>query len=84
MARGSARYDAQSDQLVIGRTRVLVAAVFEALAQGIDEDVSGDEDKTVLLKLTEEQHKRLRVRAAEASTTMNGLAKLALRRSGLM
>lgn len=78
------RYDAQSDQLVIGRTRVPVASLFEALAEGVDEDVAGDDEKSLVLKLTEDQHKRMRVRAAEAGASMTGLAKLALRRAGLI
>lgn len=78
------RFDAQSDQLVIGRTRLPVASVFEALAADADEDVTGDDDKLINIKLTDEQHKRLRVRAAESGSTMAGLIKLALRRAGLI
>lgn len=82
--RSRMRYDAQSDQLVVGRTRIAVASLFEALATGVDEDVAGDDDKTLLLKLTEEQHRRLRVRAAESGASMTALSKLALRRAGLI
>lgn len=69
---------------VIGHTRLPVAAMFEALAAKADEDVAGEEDKLVNIKLSDEQHKRLRIRAAESGATMVGLVKLALRRAGLI
>lgn len=78
------RYDVESDTLIIGRQRVPVSSLYEALAAEIDDDIASDGDKTVMLKITDEQHKRLRIRAAESGATMTALIKTALRRAALI
>lgn len=88
-AAGSAkrvRFDPASDALVIGRSRVPVAEVLGAIASAEFGDEESDEasEKVVMLKLTESQHRQLRVRSAESGQSMTALAKMALKRADLI
>lgn len=79
------RYDAQSDTLIINRQRVPVSSICEALAASIGDGEAGEEEgKSVLLKISDEQHRCLRIRAAESGSSMAGLVKMALRRARLI
>ena len=73
-------------ETMIGRTRLPVSSVFEALAADADvtDDAPGEGDKLLNIKLSNEQHKKLRLRAAESGSTMSTIAKIALRRAGLI
>src|SRR5690606_12237005 len=78
------RHDAATDQLVIGRTRISVGEVLAALVQPSDAVDDADDVKSVLVKISEDDHRALRMRSAEGGIGQAALAKMALRRAGLL
>lgn len=78
------RFDPATDHLVIGRTRISAGEVLAALVQSSDAVEDGDDVKTVLIKVSETEHRALRMRAAEGGSGMAALAKMAMRRAGLL
>jgi hypothetical protein len=79
------RYDASADTLVVGRQRVAVGDVLGALVvAGDDDGAESDDAKTVPVRLSEAQHRQLKIRAAESGTSQVALVKMAMRRAGLI
>ena len=87
-ARGKARADRQRGGLVVNRTFVPHAAVVSALAdlksEGEGDTPGMDERENIVVPLTPEEHRRLRITAAQGSTTMTDLVRNALRSAGLI
>lgn len=78
------RHDTTTDQLVIGRTRISVGEVLAALVRPEDGPDDSDEVKNVMVKLSEAEHRALRIRSAEGGASQTALAKMAMRRAGLL
>lgn len=77
--------DRERRTIRIGRVHVALGDVFAALAElNPETDVGAERDKSVPIKLTEAEHKRLRIAAAEASTPADRLIRQALRTAGLI
>jgi hypothetical protein len=76
--------DRERGGITVGRAFASQADVLAALAElrGTEED-DAEAEQTCLVKLTEKQHLRLKVRAAEGGTTMQALVRDALRMAGL-
>ena len=71
----------------VGRVLVPVADVVAALADlhsPAAEADPADADSSLVVKLTDEEHRRLRVRAAEGDTSMAALVRNAMRAAGLI
>lgn len=81
---GMVRADRDRRAIIVKRTAVPVADVVSALADMRRDETPGDRDSQVLVPLTESEHRRLRVAAAEAGTTMTELARNALRAMGVI
>lgn len=66
------RYDPKADLLRIGRSSATIGEVTAAMAEAksADDGVTWPVDVSVLLKLTEPEHRMLKVRAAEAGKSM--------------
>lgn len=83
--RGKVRADRERQALRVGRYSVPVADVLEALAdlRG-DEDTSERDRQASPVPLTEEEHRRLRLAAAESGASMTDLIRRAMRAGGLI
>lgn len=87
--RGKARADRERGGLVVGRVFVNQAEVLEALADLRQQDDGGGEsggeaDTTLPVRLTEEEHRRIKIAAAQSDTTMSEIVRKALRAAGLI
>lgn len=83
--RGRVRPDPARGELVVNRSFVPKAEIVEALArlhEGTDE--TSPLEATFMVQLTAEEHRRLKVAAAQGDTTMAALVRNALRAAGLI
>lgn len=84
------RADVRNNCLRVRNTRLPVADVVAALAElrdagdGVVADHDSIEEKTVIVKLSEEEHRRLKIHAAESGTTLIALVRRALISHGLI
>lgn len=84
-ATGRCRADRKTGTVRVGRYVVPASDLVAALADLRDEDEdTADADKTIPVMLTEAQHRKLRVRAAEGGKSMADLVRTALRAAGLI
>lgn len=82
---GKCRADRKTGTVRVGRYVVPASDLVAALADLRDEgEDTADADKTIPVMLTETQHRKLRVRAAEGGKSMADLVRTALRASGLI
>lgn len=86
---GKIRVDHKTGRLKVGRTALDVADVLSAVAElriGREniEGPEGDATKPVVVYLTEDQHRALKVLAAQKDNTMSGLIIRAMRAAGLI
>lgn len=75
--------DRKTGTLKLGRSRVKAGEVLAAL-RDLSPEMDGDLErgKTVVIQLTDDEHRRLKIRAAEADSTIQDIARLALRQLG--
>lgn len=89
-ATGKIRADRKRGGLMVGRTLLDPTEVLAGLATLHEESPADDESepvkrtKVIGIKLTEEEHKRLRVRSAETDIDMEELGRMALKSAGLI
>ncbi len=83
--RGRVRPDPDSGGLIVGRARASRADVLSALAQLAEpEDEGAERVSPFVVKLTEAEHKKLRIASAQDGVTMQDLGLRALRAFGLI
>jgi len=84
--RGKLRADRERGVVLLGRRALNPADLLDALAdlQQPASEEPGENASTVPIKLTLEEHRRLKIRAAEGNTTQQTLVRNALRVAGLI
>ncbi|WP_145964413.1 hypothetical protein [Chromobacterium phragmitis] len=81
------RYDRQTGLVQIGRRRVPIAEILAAVSREHREaQESSSEEKTskVLIEMTEEQHRNLRINGAKSGVPLKDLALTAVMQAGLL
>ena len=72
-ANSRVRYDGRTDEIRIGNAKATVGEIISALAVNTPETVEVEREKSLNLKLSEAEHRMLKIRAAEAGTDMQSL-----------
>ena len=81
--------DPKTGMLKVGRTKLTSGDVMAALVELSEASrdnlsESGEKEKTLILKLTEAEHRKLRVMAAEKNITLDSIFRMALSNAGLI
>lgn len=78
------RPDRQRDGVMVGRVFAPTAEVLAALCELRPETDESDRSSTLVVKLTDDEHRRLKVKAAESGRSIQDIARAALRLAGLL
>lgn len=83
--RGKVRPDRQRGGLIVNRTYIPKGEIVEALASLREEsDDASHPEASFVVQVTVEEHRRLKIAAAQGDTTMAALVRNALRMAGLI
>lgn len=81
---GRIQADREQKSLRVGRVVLPVTDVLAALADLRSEETDAPTEESIVIRLTVEEHQRLRIKAAESGVSMTDLLRRAVRASGLV